>query len=182
MVLRVGIPASITNVLGPVATAMLTAIVATHGSAAVAAYGIGARVESLVLIAPVALSSGLSPFIGQNWGAHLEARVAKGFQLALNFSILWGLGAFLVLLAAAPQIAAVFSEEKAAEVNCIFVSPLVLKLMLMVTHRLMPWIMHFVLRFSGCCDRLFCGSTYGLAVTALEGVFFGLAWVHFSRC
>ncbi|MAA78070.1 MAG: MATE family efflux transporter [Deltaproteobacteria bacterium] len=115
VVLRVGVPASITNVLGPVATAMLTAIVATHGSAAVAAYGIGARVESLVLIAPLALSSGLSPFIGQNWGAHLEDRVAKGFQLALNFSILWGLGAFLILLALAPQIAVVFSEDKAVQ-------------------------------------------------------------------
>ena len=37
--------------------------VATFGAPAVAAYGIGAKVESLVLIAPSALSSGLSPFV-----------------------------------------------------------------------------------------------------------------------
>jgi len=115
VILKVGIPASITNVLGPVATAILTAIVATHGSAAIAAYGIGARVESLVLIAPMALSSGLSPFIGQNWGAHLEDRVAKGFRIALNFCIVWGLGAFFLLLIAAPYIAGFFSEEKAVQ-------------------------------------------------------------------
>ena len=66
--MRVGIPVMATNVLGPIATAMLTTIVALYGSGAVAAYGIGARMEGLVLIPVLALSSGLSPFIGQNWG------------------------------------------------------------------------------------------------------------------
>jgi putative MATE family efflux protein len=110
-ILRVGLPATMTNVLGPVATAMVTAIVAMHGAAAVAAYGIGARVESLVLIAPMALSSGLSPFVGQNFGAHLNDRVAKGFRMSLRFSVLWGLGALALLLPAAPWIASIFTSE-----------------------------------------------------------------------
>lgn len=110
-ILQVGIPATLTNVMGPVATALLTAIVAVHGASAVAGYGIGARVEALVLIAPIALSSGLSPFIGQCWGAHLESRVAAGFRAAVRFSILWGLGAMAVLIPAAPFIAAVFSDQ-----------------------------------------------------------------------
>ncbi|MCO4773884.1 MAG: MATE family efflux transporter [Deltaproteobacteria bacterium] len=110
-ILSVGLPATLTNVLGPVATALLTAIVAMHGAAAVAAYGIGARVESLVLIAPMALSSGLSPFVGQNYGAHLQKRVAAGFRLATRFSVIWGLGAFLLLLPAAPWIGRAFSDD-----------------------------------------------------------------------
>ncbi len=110
-ILQVGIPATITNVLGPIATALLTAIVALHGADAVAGYGIGARVEALVLIAPIALSSGLSPFIGQCWGAHLEARVAEGFRVAVRFSILWGLGALVLLVPTAPWIAALFSGQ-----------------------------------------------------------------------
>ncbi|MFT5683303.1 MAG: putative MATE family efflux protein [Myxococcota bacterium] len=109
-ILTVGIPATVTNVLGPIATALLTAIVATYGAGAVAAYGIGARVEALVLIAPIALSSGLSPFVGQSWGAHLEKRVAEGFSVAVRFSILWGLGALLFLLPAAPWLARIFSD------------------------------------------------------------------------
>ena len=109
--MRVGIPVMATNVLGPIATAMLTTIVALYGSAAVAAYGIGARMEGLVLIPVLALSSGLSPFIGQNWGAHLEDRVAKGFELALKFSAAWGLFALGLLFFGGPYIAALFSED-----------------------------------------------------------------------
>lgn len=110
-VLHVGVPAAATNVLGPLATAMLTAIVALEGADAVAAYGIGARVEALVLIAPIALSSGLSPFIGQNWGAHLQKRVAEAFRISVRFSVAWGLAVFVVLLPAAPYVASVFSED-----------------------------------------------------------------------
>ena len=112
-ILAVGVPATITNVLGPVATAMLTAIVATFGAAAVAAYGIGARVEGLLLMAPLALSSGLSPFIGQNWGAHLPDRVSEGFNKSVRFCILWGVGVLLLLLPTAPLIASAFTDEPA---------------------------------------------------------------------
>ena len=81
--LRVGISATITN-NRPIATAALTSIVATFGAPAVAV--IITKVESLVLIAPSALSSGLSPFVGRI-GGHFEERVAEGF-----ISILYRLG------------------------------------------------------------------------------------------
>lgn len=110
-VLAVGVPAMVTNVLGPVATALLTAIVATFGAEAVAAYGIGARVEGLLLMAPIALSSGLSPFIGQNWGAHLPERVSEGFRASVRFSILWGIGVMLLLLPTAGLIGRAFTDD-----------------------------------------------------------------------
>jgi len=110
-ILQVGLPATVTNVVGPLATAMLTAIVATHGAAAVAAYGIGARVEGLIMLAPIALSSAVSPFVGQNWGAHLPERVEEGFRVSVRFCIAWGLGALLVLLPLAGPIAGIFSSE-----------------------------------------------------------------------
>ncbi len=110
-ILRVGIPATLTNVLGPVATAMVTAIIAVHGAAAVAAYGIGARMDALMLIPSIALSSGLSPFVGQNWGGHLPGRVREAVRLSSRFSIAWGVGAALVMIAAAPWIAAVFTDD-----------------------------------------------------------------------
>jgi len=110
-ILQVGVPAIITNVLGPVATAVLTAIVATHGAPAVAAYGIGARVEAILLIPAIALSSGLSPFVGQNWGAHLAGRVSRAFSLSVRFSLAWGLFAFVAMWWLAPMVAAAFSDD-----------------------------------------------------------------------
>jgi len=112
-VVSVGAPAALTNVLGPVAVALITALVAKEGSEAVAAYGIGARLDSMLLIPTMALTSALSPFIGQNWGAHLIDRVNKAVRTSVRFSILWGLGALALLELAAPQIAAVFSDDPA---------------------------------------------------------------------
>lgn len=112
-ILRVGIPATLTNVLGPVATAVITAIVAFEGASAVAGYGIGARIDALLLIPPIALSSGLSPFIGQNWGANLPARVQEAFRVSVQFSVAWGGVAAVGMLFGAPYVAAVFSDDPA---------------------------------------------------------------------
>jgi len=114
-IISVGAPAALTNVLGPVAVALLTALVANEGSAAIAAYGIGARVDSLLLIPPMALTSALSPFIGQNWGAHLIVRVQEAVRTSIRFSVLWGIGALLVLMLIAPSVATAFSDDPAVQ-------------------------------------------------------------------
>jgi putative MATE family efflux protein len=51
-ILSVGIPAALTNMLAPVATGVMTALIATRGSAAVAAWGVDSRLEGLVLTCP----------------------------------------------------------------------------------------------------------------------------------
>ena len=110
-ILRVGVPATLTNVLGPIATAAVTAIVATHGAAAVAAYGIGARMDALMLIPAIALSSGLSPFVGQNWGARLTGRVREAIRFSALFSLAWGVFAAGVMIFTAPWIAGIFTDD-----------------------------------------------------------------------
>jgi putative MATE family efflux protein len=112
-ILGVGVPAAVTNALAPVATGLLTAIVAAQGSAAVAGFGIGSRIEGVLLLAPMALGAALTPFVGQNFGAQQSARVTEGLRISRRFVLLWGLGAWLVLLVAAPWIAAVFTQDAA---------------------------------------------------------------------
>lgn len=67
--LAIAIPAVGANIMTPVAAAVLTSIVAQSGAAAVAGFGVGSRIESVVLIFVFALSSTLPMFIGQNLGA-----------------------------------------------------------------------------------------------------------------
>ena len=86
-IMSVGAPAAVTNAVGPVAVGMVTAVVAQFGAEGLAAYGIGARVDTLVLMAPMALGGALSPFIGQNWGAHLLGRVAEGVRTSVKFAL-----------------------------------------------------------------------------------------------
>ena len=110
-ILSVGIPAAITNALGPVAVGLITAVVASYGSKALAAYGIGARVDALILLIPSALGGALSPFVGQNWGAHLIKRVADAIRISIKFVLAWGILGCVVLFAFAHPIARVFSQD-----------------------------------------------------------------------
>lgn len=110
-ILSVGLPAAVTNALAPVATAVMTWLVARHGTEAVAAYGVGSRIEGLLLIVPMALGAALTPFIGQNWGAHQADRVARGIVVSRNFAMAWGLGAWAVLALGGNGLADVFTDD-----------------------------------------------------------------------
>lgn len=108
---RVAVPAMVTNAVGPFAVGILTTMLAAHGPAALAAWGIGARVDAVVMLIPNALSSALSPFVGQNWGAHLRARVADAVRTSLWFAVGWGAALAALLLLVAPWIASAFSAD-----------------------------------------------------------------------
>lgn len=110
-ILSVGIPASISNAIVPVATAVMTALVASYGAASVAGFGIASRLESFVLIPGMALTAALTPFIGQNWGGHHPERVATAMRIATRFVLLWGLGAWVVLLLVGDTVAGVFTDD-----------------------------------------------------------------------
>lgn len=112
-ILSVGIPAAATNMLAPVATAVMTALIASQGNAAVAAWGVGSRLEGLVLIAPMALSAALTPFVGQNWGAERRDRTAEALKMSRRFVLIWGAGAWLFLITLGDFIAGAFSDDPA---------------------------------------------------------------------
>ena len=110
-ILSVGVPSAMSNMLAPVATGVMTALIATQGNAAVAAWGVGSRLEGLVLIAPMALSAALTPFIGQNWGAHRKDRTAEALLLSRRFVLIWGAGAWVFMVVLGDFIAGAFSSD-----------------------------------------------------------------------
>ncbi|HSC68009.1 MAG TPA: MATE family efflux transporter, partial [Cellvibrio sp.] len=99
-IIEVGIPAMVANVIIPIASAIVVAMVAVYGTDAVAALGIAMRIEPLALIAFYALSGVVGPFFGQNSGAgkvgrlHEAARVLTGFCLAFGMVLALILGFF----------------------------------------------------------------------------------------
>lgn len=110
-ILRIGLPAAGANMLTPLAMGVLTAIMATYGAAAVAAFGVGARLESIACLVVLALSMTLPPFVSQNYGAGLMLRVQQAYQLCAKFVLLWQFGVYLLLALLALPIAALFSDE-----------------------------------------------------------------------
>jgi putative MATE family efflux protein len=114
-ILHIGLPAAGANMLTPIAAAIMTAIVATYGDFAVAAFGVGSRIESIASLIVLALSMTLPPFISQNFGAGKMARVEQGFIGSIKFVLLWQLVVYAILVFASPYISAAFSKEASVE-------------------------------------------------------------------
>ncbi|MGB0937984.1 MAG: MATE family efflux transporter [Colwellia sp.] len=118
-ILKIGLPAAGANMLTPIAAAIMTAIVAGYGEHAVAAFGVGSRIESIACLVVLALSMTLPPFISQNFGAGLMKRVETAYKASVKFVILWQFLIFIILILIAPYIAKIFTSE--AEVADIIV-------------------------------------------------------------
>lgn len=111
-ILHLGIPAAAKNAIPPISLGLITSMVALHGSKAIAGFGIASRLESLVTIVFLALSAGIAPVVGQNWGAKKFERVQRAFVLSLYFCLVWGLAIALLLYFFASGLAALFNSDR----------------------------------------------------------------------
>ncbi len=109
--LSVGLPAAATNLISPLSIGFVTSLMAQYGAQAVAGFGLASRLEALALIAPLALSASIGPFVGQNWGAQKYGRVKRALQVSFCFCLSWGVLVAVLLGKAAPEIAAWFDSD-----------------------------------------------------------------------
>jgi len=114
-ILYIAIPATMSNMLAPVASAVLTWMVAGYGADAVAAFGIGTRLEALAMLGVMALTSILTPFVAQNLGAKNIDRIQISLVYSSKFSLLWGLAAFVILGSAAYPLSIIFSDNEGVQ-------------------------------------------------------------------
>ena len=120
--LKIGLPASGANMLTPLSMAIITAIVASYGAAAVAGYGAGARLESIASVIVLALSMSLPPFISQNFGAGRMDRVRSAYRTALFAVLAIQALVYVVLVLSLPLIQLAFArDDEVAQVLAWFV-------------------------------------------------------------
>ncbi|MBY5981262.1 MATE family efflux transporter [Ferrimonas balearica] len=111
LMLHIARPATLSNLLNPLANAVLIAMLARMDTHAVAAFGAGTRIESLLLILVTALCGALTPFIAQNLGAGQTDRAARALMGSLHSVLLAQLAIYLVLWPLAPHLASLFSTD-----------------------------------------------------------------------
>lgn len=112
-ILTVGLPAAAASMITPISIGVITSFLASHGATAVAAFGLASRVESLALIAVMALASSMGPFVGQNWGAQQIGRVQQALSQGYRFCFGWGLLMAVLLGVGAQSLAAIFNPDPA---------------------------------------------------------------------
>ncbi len=110
-ILQAALPTIGVQMLIPVTGMFTTFLVAGHGSKAVAAFGIAGRIEALALIGIFAVSSAVTPFIAQNFGAGKHDRIDQAIIFAGKSSIYLGFGLFVTLAVFGPWIARIFSGD-----------------------------------------------------------------------
>ena len=97
-ILHVGLPAMATNLIMPVTMGIITRLLSGHGPEVVAGFGIGSRIDALMVMIVMAVASSAGPFIGQNWGAGQYDRIDTALSLTNRFALVWGVIAFAIML------------------------------------------------------------------------------------
>ena len=121
-IFKIGLPAAGANMLTPISAAVLTAIVAEYGEPAVAAFGVGGRIESIACLVVLALSMTLPPFISQNFGAGNMRRVSEAYKTTIKFVMVWQVLIYAILVLISGFIADAFSREQAvADIIIMFI-------------------------------------------------------------
>jgi len=113
LVLHVGAPMAVVNILTPVMQGVLTAMVAGHGLIAVAGYGAATRMELIVLMPIMAFCAVLIPFVGQNLGAGRMDRVKGAVSYGVVYLVYWGFIAFIVMAALSQYLGYIFNTSEA---------------------------------------------------------------------
>lgn len=108
---KISTPTIITQMIGPLTLTYLTFILAKQSALAVAAFGVSGRIETLLLIGVLGVSTAMTPFISQNKGAQFASRVEEAIKFGGKASVYLGLFVALILFIFIKPIAALFSEN-----------------------------------------------------------------------
>lgn len=108
--LKIGIPSSLQMTLRSASGIIMMGIVAHFGTFALAAYGVGIRIDMLVMMPGFGLAAATATLVGQNLGAHKPDRAVRSSWLAATyfFTIMTIAGVLFYIFA--PHIFAVFNK------------------------------------------------------------------------
>lgn len=109
--LFIAIPAGLTAGINPLVNSIIFGLLAGYGAEAVAAFGIATRIEAFAFIILMALAVGMSPIIGQNFGARQFDRVHETLRKAIGFGVLWSIFIGALLFLFAEDVSSLFSDD-----------------------------------------------------------------------
>jgi putative MATE family efflux protein len=112
-VCRVGLPTAITGTTFSLIYVVLTRTTTRFGTPALAALGIGHRVESWLFMIGVGFGAATAAIVGQNLGAGRADRAERSGWMATGFCTLLGVVAFALELGIPRQFASLFTDDPA---------------------------------------------------------------------
>jgi putative MATE family efflux protein len=112
-ILRVGAPAAATGIVFSFIYVLLTRITTQFGTPALAALGLGFRMESVIYVASVGMGAAVAAIVGQSLGAGDSARAARAGWLSTAVVSVLGVVIAVASLLFAEEFAGIFSNDPA---------------------------------------------------------------------
>jgi MATE family, multidrug efflux pump len=116
-VCRVGLPTAVTGIVFSLIYIAVTRTATRFGTPALAALGIGHRVESWLFMIGVGFGAATAAIVGQNLGAGDVRRAERAGWLSVALCSMLGVAACVVDLAYAEQLAGLFTRDSAVIVE-----------------------------------------------------------------
>ena len=110
-ILRWSVPVSVENILFTFFAMVVARYIAAYGATAITVYRVGSQAESLCWLICLGFSSGLTTFVGQNFGAGRWTRIWSGFRVSLATLVVWGMALSLFFFVAGGLIFRLFVPE-----------------------------------------------------------------------
>ena len=110
-ILRVGLPTATTGVAFSLIYVVITRIATPFGTPALAALGIGHRVESWLFMVGVGVAAAVAAIVGQSLGAGDTERAERAGWISVGYVSLFGIVIFASQLLFAPRMAGLFTND-----------------------------------------------------------------------
>ena len=104
-------PAMVSQIMPAISSMLATLIVASYGTAAVAAWGVGIRLEFFCIVTILALTMSLPPMVGRFYGAGDFVSIRHLISIAGKFVLFWQLALAILLALLANPLSLFLSND-----------------------------------------------------------------------
>src|SRR3989338_4388646 len=106
------IPVTIQHASVSLGFLIITKFVSDFGINAITVFGIGTRVDQLVILPAIGIATAVVPLVGQNFGAKKIERVMEIYKKAIEYSIKFLTASILLVIIFADNLAGIFTTDK----------------------------------------------------------------------
>jgi putative MATE family efflux protein len=119
--IKIGVPGTLRLAFWATSDLVLMKVIALFGTFAVASYGIGLRLESIVFMIGISIAASSATLVGQNLGASQPERAEKSAWTAVGHSsLILGVISILYFLTASPLMALFTKNPEVIRVGVVY--------------------------------------------------------------
>ena len=105
------IPTTLTHASVSLGFLVIIIFVSSFGELAIATYGIGTRIDQLIILPAIGIAGATVALTGQNLGAKKIERINETFKKAIIYSMQFLVAGIAAVLIFAPQLAGIFTKD-----------------------------------------------------------------------